>query len=249
MTEPTTETTEELRNPPFSMAVIGAPGAGKTRLIQAFKEASKEWFDERGLGELRTIDHIDRILEEKQNRAVGVYGDHYVALAMYFARQQFVDNATLNGECFITSGSLLDNLAHLQARLKLLQQMVQTPETEQLVAREVIAAQWLSTCIMDGRWRVNFVFLLPLPPQIVVPGQEKGTFPVEVDAILRDLNVKMRLGIPVLTGSTEEMVQQMIDSLNEHYHPEVDPSAVERVELRVPVDEEEPVIEHQIEDE
>ena len=199
--------------------LIGAPGSKKTETAILFEEASRGWFAERNVMPLSIVDTNNQ-LTDRQGRDTGVKGDHYATLANYFNRAAMEDVIRARGDSYITCGTVVDSIAHLNARLKLLSQMVQLPNTQAMAEREMLVGQLLQTYIMDGRWQVSFAWYLPLPDKIVLPGvnsNNESTYDAEVDAILRDINLKMQLNIPVLVGTPEQKVEKMMADLDTYY--------------------------------
>lgn len=202
--------------PRLECVLIGAPGAHKTELANAFADASADWFVEKGIAPLSVVDTNHLVADV--GRADGVLGDHYSTLANYFNRVLIEDRIRARGDSFISVGSIIDAIAHLNVRLTTLSRMVQTQETEALAQREFLVGNLLQSYLMDGRWRVNFAWYLPLPEKIIVPGQEAGDgYPAAVDAVIQDINTKMGLGIPVLTGSQDEKIARMLADLDKFY--------------------------------
>lgn len=212
---------------PFIIALVGAPGSGKTETARMFKDLIDPVLEERKLAPLTVVDNLDKMIEERQNRAVGVFGDGYVTMMLYFIRQALLDNAMMNKAPILICGSLFDNLAHVNARIKLMGKMVQTPETEGLMGREVMAGQVLATYLMDNRFEFNFGYYLPLPPQVIVPGSERGTFAVEVDDALLNLKVAASLDLPVIEGAPSERAQKILDDTLSKWPPSADAPAVD----------------------
>jgi len=198
------------------MCLIGAPGAHKTHLAEAFEEQSRDFFRENDLAPLAVVD-TNHLLSQKQGRVSGYRGDHYSTLANYFNRAAMEDVIRARGDSFISVGCLIDALAHLNVRMSMLSRMVQTEESEAMMQREFLVGNLIQTYFMDGRWRVNFCWYVPLPEKIVVPGQDADTYPGQVDAVIRDINLKMQLGIPVLDGTDEEKVAKMLEDLRTNY--------------------------------
>jgi len=204
--------------PRIECFLIGAPGAKKTETALAFEEATRDWFEERGVAPLSVID-ANRDLATKQGRVSGRDGDHYSTLANFFNRAAIEDRIRLRGDSFVSVGCIIDSIAHLNVRLKTLSKMIQTTDTEGMAQREILVGNLLQTYLMDGRWNFNFVWYVPLPEQILIPGGSDNTYAydAEVDAVLRDLNIKMQLGVPVLSGTIDERVEKMIADLNKYY--------------------------------
>lgn len=198
--------------------LIGAPGSKKSETAVAFEEASRTWFEEHDVAPLCIVD-TNNDVELVQGRFSGSRGDHYVTLANFFNRAYMEDRVRVKGESFISCGCIIDSIAHMNARLKTLSKMVQTQDTEAMAQREILLGNVLQTYLMDGRWNFNYVWYIPLPDQILIPGNSENTYAydAEVDAILRDLNVKMQLGIPVLSGTVEERVEKMMEDLDKFY--------------------------------
>ena len=202
--------------PRLECCLIGAPGAHKTELAEAFVDASRDFFEANNIAPLAVVDTNHLIAEV--GRPEGVMGDHYSTLANYFNRVALEDRIRAAGNSFVAVGSIIDAVAHLNVRLQALSRMVQTQETEALAQREFLAGNLLQTYLMDGRWRVNFAWYVPLPEKVIIPGQESGAqYPEAVDAILQDINTKMALGIPALTGSRDEQVAKMVADLEQFY--------------------------------
>lgn len=203
--------------PRLEMCLIGAPGAHKSEIAEKFADASRDFFLENDIAPIAVID-TNHILSESQGRVSGVQGDHYSTLANFFNRALIEDRVRARGDSFIAVGTLVDAVAHLNVRLRLLSQQVQTPDLEAMAQREFLVGNLLQSYFMDGRWRVNFAWYVPLPEKIIIPGADNpDTYAAEVDAVIRDINLKMQLGIPVLSGTVDQMVEQMVSDLAKHY--------------------------------
>jgi hypothetical protein len=199
------------------MCLIGAPGAHKTEIAEKFEEASKAFFDEHDIAPLAVVD-TNHMLSDMQGRVSGKDGDHYSTLANYFNRILLEDRVRARGDSFISVGSLIDAVAHLNVRIQMLGNGIQHEASEAMAQREFLVGNLLQSYFMDGRWAVNFAWYVPLAEKIVIPGADTpDTYNAEVDAVIRDINLKMQLGIPVLLGTVDEMVEQMVADLRKHY--------------------------------
>lgn len=229
---PTTEVDTEA--PRLDCFLIGAPGAGKTALAKEFAKVSKDWFEEKGMKPLVVLDGLPQALAEDADIQLGAYGNHYDTASIWFHGEVRRDRTRKTGRPFLDTQSLVTSLGHANARLNVMSQLVQTPQLQQEMQREFMVGTTLTNYLPD-RWRLNFGWYLPLPEQIIVPGRDRETFPVAVDAVIRDMNVKLGLGLPVLEGSVDQKVQAMMDDLNKFYVSPDDEPVADGVSDSVPV--------------
>ena len=209
----------------IEMFLIGAPGSGKSALAKAFEEASKDWFESHEMKPLLVLDGLPQALHEDGDIQLGAYGKHFDSSAIWYHGEVRRQRARQSERSFLDTQSLPSTLSHINARLNVMTKLVQTPELQAEMQREFASGAALTTYLQD-RWTLNFGWYLPLPDAIIVPGRDRDTFPVAVDAVLRDMNLKLGLGVPLLDGTLDERVQGMLDDLDKFYVAAEDTEAV-----------------------
>lgn len=198
----------------LEMNLIGAPGSKKSEVAVRFEEISRDFFKQNDIAPLHVVEANDLTT---QGRPTGPGGDHYVTLATYFNRARAEDQIRLFGDSILTVGSIIDSLAHLNVRLKALASGVLTEETNALGQREMLVGSLFDTYFRDQRWMPSFAWYSALPPQVVIPGHETENYASEVDAMIRDLNTRIPLGIPMVDGTVEEKAEQMFEGLKDNF--------------------------------
>ena len=209
---------EEL--PRLDMYLVGAPGSGKSALADAFAKAAKPWFEERKMKPPLVLDGLPQALREDGNIQLGGYGNYFDSASIWYHAEVRRERARQSQRTFIDTQSLISTLAHINARLSVMQHLVMTEELQVQGQLELAHGQAM-TLYLPTRWMngsVNFAWYLPLPEQIIVPGRDRETFPVAVDAVLRDMNLKLGLNIPLLDGTLEERVERMMKDLDDAYN-------------------------------
>lgn len=206
----------ESENPRIEMYLVGAPGSGKSALAKAFEEQSKDWFEAQGMKPLLVLDGLPQALHEDGNIQLGAYGKHFDSSAIYYHAEVRRERARQSSRSFLDTQSLPITLAHINARINVMTQLIQTPDLQAEMQREFVNGSALTGYLQD-RWVLNFGWYLPLPEAIIVPGRDRETFPVAVDAVLRDMNLKLGLGLPLLDGTVDERVKGMLDDLDKFY--------------------------------
>lgn len=214
-------------NPRIDCFLIGAPGAGKTELAKLFAKESKEWFESKGMKPLVVLDGLPQALAEDAGVQLGVNGTHFDSSAIWYHGEIRRDRTRKSGRSFLDTQSLVTTLAHINARLNVMGTLVQTPQLQAEMQREFMSGTVLTGYLPD-RFALNFGWYIPLPEQIIVPGRDIERFPVAVDAVIRDMNLKVGLGLPVLEGTRDEQVQSMMDDLERYY--DIDPTQAQDTE-------------------
>jgi hypothetical protein len=210
--------------------LVGAPGSGKTALAYAFEnsEEAAALLDEMGIASVEVLDNVPIELDDL-GHPIGVTGSYYTTMAIYHRRALGIEQLLNAGVSPVVSGTVIDTLAHLQARASALN-VLQTPNNQAWVAREMGAAQVVFNYYADMATPRNFVWYLPLPPQVITPGQPNDTFPADVDASIRDLGVKLGIVLEVLDGTVEERLAQMLESIRKNWNPPAPPEIVAEAE-------------------
>lgn len=217
-----------MKDIPLRIALVGAPGARKSQVAEALLERSKPFFEEADLRYPAIVDDIDKQLTE-HGRQVGVYGDHYVSMAYFHARAAMEDRIWSTGDSFISCGTVIDNMAHVNARLTLLEEMAESAVVTELQLRERTAGNLMATYLADNRIVHHYAAYVPLPEDVLEEGREKGSFNVIVDASLRQLMQRMGVVIPTLTAETpEDMADEVFGQLTAQYKKIVEDTQAER---------------------
>lgn len=205
-------------NPRLDCFLVGAPGAGKSAIAKAFQDRTKTWFEEKGMKPLVVLDGLPQALAEDAGIQLGAYGNYYDTATIWHHAEVRRDRTRRTGRPFLDTQSLISTLAHANARINVMGQLVMTPELQMNMQRELMSGTVLTNYLPE-RWApmLNFGWYVPLPEQIIVPGRNQETFPVAVDAVIRDMNVKLGLGLPVLEGTLDQKVQAMIDDFEKYY--------------------------------
>lgn len=201
---------------PLEIGLIGAPGSGKTALIEQFFKTSAEWFSERDLV-MHAVDDA-QTFTTVTDYPLGANSDHFVSSYYHFFRRAAVDEIKKVQDSVIVAGTIFDTLAHLNVRMMNLQKMVLTPQLEAVIQKEGAAAQYLGIVeIQDNRYQPSFLFYCPLPPQIIVAGQN-NSFNQEVDAMLQHMFVQLGITVPTLNDpSLEQKAEHMLVHINDNY--------------------------------
>jgi len=205
---------------PLRLAVLGAPGSGKAEFIELFAAASRSFFEEHD-SNLRILANGGTKIEAL-DQAVGFFGEYREHLMAFFLSLEEEMAARQAGDSFIVNGTVVGNLAHMAANyeqimLGLDASGLVTPQT-QVRMQQAQVGMTLLTFLMDNL-QPQFVFRLPLPPYIEIPGQEQ---PVEkrhalrVDDALNQLIQGFQVGNQLLDEPTmEERVQVALQTVQE----------------------------------
>lgn len=203
----------------LEMILIGAPGSGKSEIAKQFQAQSQEWFAEKGLKPLVVLDGLPEALQEEAGIELAAFGNHFDAASIYFHGEVRRRRTARQEKSFIDTQNLINSIAHVNARLNGMAQLVATPDSQAAMQREFQMGTVLTNYLVD-HFQVNFAWYAPLPEKIIVPGRDNGNFPASVDAVIRDMNTKLGLGVPVLVGSREDQVKRMVEDLDKFYMSE-----------------------------
>lgn len=208
-----TDQTEETRRPPSvtSVALIGAPKTGKSEVATMFAEkAGKE------LGDFEVLDDYPEIVQDL-GLAVGIYGDYRVTNLIHYLRWAAELNAIRAEKNYITVGTAYESLAHGALLLEVLQQGVQTPDTQGRMMPEVHAMTALSLWIVNT-FSYRYGFYIPRARGLEVVGaagaeQQERTYADRIDMAIQVAFEKFRQSLQRLEGSPEDMADTMVETV------------------------------------
>jgi hypothetical protein len=160
---------------PLAVAVIGAPGSGKAALVEEFAAQSGGLFD--GSDDAHRLDVVGGGAAgvERLGLAVGFFGGYREHLMAFFLQLEDELKSRAAGRSVVTSGTVFGNLAHAGAEFEQVVRGTQaaglvTPEAQ--VRLQQVQAAVTALTLLAENFRYQFVFRLPLPPAIEVPGQD-----------------------------------------------------------------------------
>jgi hypothetical protein len=224
-TETATITEEILRVEfPIEIGIVGAPGSGKSQLIDTFLETSAEWFADQGCCggiHLHTVGNAGSLIENNFDQAMGPYGGYRDNLWGIFERLSQEKTLRNQGKSFIANGTVIDSLAHTGVNLETVMLGAQnsgliTPQT-QVELQKVQMATEVTKALFFDILQYKFVFYLPLPPQIEVPGQEhdeERRYGDKIDNAIQAIFGGLGMRIQALDQPTmEEKAQEMLDTI------------------------------------
>lgn len=204
---------------PLRIATIGAPGSGKAEFAAAFAELSADFFAEHD-SELAVIPNGGTMIEELGQQAVGFFGDYREHLMAFFLALAEEHKAMTAGKSIFLNGTALTNLAHAVANFEVIQlgldtSGIVTPQTQARIQQAQTTLAEL-TFLMAENFSSQFVFRMPLPPIVEVPGQDVGLerrYAARVDAALTNLCGGFFLSPQVLDGTPEERAAAAMETI------------------------------------
>lgn len=199
---------------PISIALVGAPGAGKTPLAEKFAEISADWFAEQE-SEFVVLKNPGTILEEEYDTAMGVFGSYAEDLRAYYLNYENEQAVARAGKSYISVSTALENLAHAGVNLEHVMTGLQTQDTQRRLAQGQVAMSLLTFLFME-RFRFSFGFYVPTNGSaLVLPGADSDdNFNSRVDMALRQIFANFGMRIQVLDQPTvEEKAQEMFDTV------------------------------------
>jgi hypothetical protein len=208
---------------PIEIGVVGAPGSGKSQLIKAFLDLSAEWFADQGCCggvKLESVPNIGTTIENNYDQAMGSYGGYRDNLWGIFERFAIEKTYRNEGKSFISNGTVIDSLAHTGVTLETVMMGAQTnglitPQTQVEVQKVQIATEVTKALFFDIL-QYKFVFYLPLPPKIEIPGQtvEDNRHGEKVDQAIQSIFAGLGMRIQALDQPTmEEKAQEMLSTI------------------------------------
>lgn len=200
---------------PLAFHLVGAPGSGKSAIAAGFRERSQDVLKELNIAPLTLVDTAPEVMKE-YGLPLGLDGTYFTTMSIFHYRADEVLTLLTERRSAISCGTAIDNLAHINVRGNILS-LIQSAENEQMLVREVAAAQMIGTYFTDRVVPWHFIWYVPLGPQVVVPGKPESTFNGDIDAMIRHLNVRLGVNLPVLDGTVDEKVDQMIESVKTNY--------------------------------
>lgn len=216
---------------PISIALVGAPGSGKSEIATEFQRISKDWFAEQASicscdadekagcsncgNPLAIIGNSGNYLQDETDTAMGVFGGYAEDLRAYFVQYEAEDVVRRNGQSFLTLGTVLENLAHSGCTLENILTGLQTPQAEHRARAQQITMSALTFLFME-RFRYTFAFYVPYAgANIVLPGADDAdrAFEARVDTALRTIFVNFGFRVQPLEGTAEESAQEIFETV------------------------------------
>lgn len=213
-------------NEKFVIAFIGAPGAGKSELAKAVAEKYEDG------DQIVVVDDYVSHITDDMNIAVGVFGNYFVNLLIYFERWKAERVAFQTGKNAIICGSDIDSFIYAHMGVEALQHEITTPQTEQLQARANNALV-MHQMLMTDFFRKSLVYYLPRPEKLVVPGQDVDPnehFDKRIDDKIRAFILSLPVEIPMLTGTPAEKVDRILADIENLPNTIVTEDAVDEAE-------------------
>jgi len=243
MTVQETATTRYIPEYPIRIAVVGAPGSGKSDFIKAFVKKSKPLFSTAGQPPLKVVSNPGLDIE-KLNQAMGIFGGFREHLWTFFKRfdQEFAAN--FEGKSFISSGTVLESMAHAAVNYENI--MLGLGDNSSIVTAKTqmyMEQLGLAMTVLGHLYRENFGhyyhfgWYLPLAEtKIIIPGQEveqsvEERHAFRVDAALQQLFANFSIPLQVLDQPTaKEKAEVAFAAVNE--------IMTEGVDIPIPVQQE-----------
>ena len=204
---------------PIEIGIIGAPNSGKSKLIKEFVKLSKPWFAENNQ-KMIVHGNIGTDIESRYDQAMGVYGDYRENLWAFFARLAAEKKIRNDGNNFISNGTMIDTLAHAGINMETVMLGLQTsglvtPDTQAEVQKLQMAMNVLTFLFVEN-FQYKFVFYLPLPEQIVIPGEDDSEqrYSQRIDNAIQVIFQNFNLRIQMLDQPThKEKAEEMLSTI------------------------------------
>lgn len=175
----------------YRIGLIGAPGAGKTRLASAIKRAMPE-------ENFLVVDNYVEKICKKLDMAKGVDASYLPNMHIVSTREQEVRKASLESRNFIVCGTIFESLCYSGFHAEVIANSPGDQDTKSsLLAREVNSAQLFAYMALDTMMYLTHLFYLPITdPEIIVavskhndpsspPGEEEVLDKTIQDALQR----------------------------------------------------------------
>lgn len=197
------------------IGLLGPPHANKDEIIRIFRGlAPEEW------GHIAYVENPGPLLQEEYDIAMGSFGGWREDLLAVVGMMMTERESEVEGDSYITSGSLLSPLAHAVANLETVQQGLQT----QLTQGEIMARQYtlaVITMLVLEYAHYNFIFRIPQPLE-----QPEGSDDFEwyyrskveraITPTLEQLNLDRRFQL-LKPGTPEELATEMVETIKSLY--------------------------------
>lgn len=199
---------------PIALGLVGAPGSGKTKVAEAFAALVEEH---------NLLDTPLTILEnptkemEDYGLALGLeatYDVNWLLTAKQMEQEIALRTSKDGPQSFVTLGTLIERLAHAGLRVEQLGTGLETPQTKDLLMREMHATTLISLLMVDT-FHYSAVFYLPLPDQIEIPGQTQDNTNKRIDHAIRLAMERFRIPVVGLNGDAQTQAQTMFDIIKQ----------------------------------
>ena len=202
---------------PISIALIGAPGSGKSDIAAAYKDIADPWFAVNEAGPLNVIENPGNVIQDELDTAMGLAGGWKEDLRVFFRRYEQEQKFRATNESFITLGTALENLAHCGVNMENIIRSIQTEEQQQALQIQQIAMTQL-TYLFTSTFQYTFAFYVPKTGVILsADGSEIDTeanYNRRVDEALRMVFANFGIRIQSLDeGSPEEKAKVVFDTI------------------------------------
>lgn len=201
---------------PISLALIGAPGSGKQKLIEAFQEVAADYLAENDQ-ELHVIPNAGTVIEETYDQAMGAFGGYVEDQWANYIRHEAEIAAKAKGVSYITSGTVIENIAHCGVNMEAILGGITTPQTELRIQQNQVAMAALSMYFAE-RFRYTFGFYLPYKQKVIIAGQDEfeAHYQQRVDHGIQTVMQNFGLRIQVLDEpSYEEKAAAILATVQE----------------------------------
>ena len=195
----------------ISIGLSGAPGSGKTELALRLQKELDDDFE--------IVDGYADQIQKRYNLAIGTQATYFINEILYFARWLPTYSLVLADKNFIACGTDLDSLAYNVHQVESISKEIQTPISQEFMNRAQLVLQLSVLHYIDqGHPKLNYI--LPQKKEIILPDSSSESSVNDIiSSKIRQLNLDMRLGFPILTGTLDENVEKIVkdvEGLKEH---------------------------------